>query len=199
MPSPVYVAAAIEGLVDEAVVHKLIEHVGGVPGPVYGKHGKSALLKSMPGFNNAARHQPWIVLVDLDRDYECAPPLREKWVPAASPRLCFRVAVRAVEAWMLADDEALGRFLGVARNRISQRPESLPDPKQALVDLARASRRRAIREDMVPRTGSGRAVGPAYTSRVIEYVQSEWRPEVAAARADSLQRAIAGLKRLIEG
>jgi hypothetical protein len=199
MPSPIYVTAAVEGPVDEAVVHKLIEHVGCVPGPVYGKKGKPALRSSIRGFNQAARRGPWIVLVDLDRDHECAPPLREAWVPVAAPHLCFRVAVRAIEAWLIADDDALARFLRIARDRIPRAPESLPDPKGALVDLARASRQRAIREDMVPRGSSGRSVGPAYTSRVIEYVQREWRPEIAAARADSLQRAIACLNGLVEG
>jgi hypothetical protein len=36
-----------------------------------------------------------------------------------------------------------------------------------VVELARYSRRRDIREDMVPRPGSGRSVGAAYTSRLI--------------------------------
>lgn len=198
MPPPVYVSAAVEGLVDEAVVRRLIEHAGGVPGPVYGKNGKSALQKSIRGFNQAAQRQPWIVLVDLDREHECAPPLREEWVPVAAPHLCFRVAVRAIEAWLLADHETLARFLRIARDRIPREPESLPDPKRALVDLARASRLRAMREDVVPRTGSGRAVGPAYTSRFIEYVQSDWRPDAAAQRSESLGRAIACLNRLIE-
>ena len=50
---------------------------------------------------------------------------------------------------------------------------------------------------MVPRDGSGRSVGPAYASRMIEYVEGFWRPEVAAHRADSLRRAIACVVRLV--
>jgi hypothetical protein len=72
-------------------------------------------------------------------------------------------------------------------------PEQLVEPKQRMVDLARQSRRPQIRADMVPRAGSGRAVGPAYTSRLIEFVtdrQRGWRPDVAAARCDSLARCI---------
>jgi hypothetical protein len=34
---------------------------------------------------------------------------------------------------------------------------------------------------------------------LIEYAETMWRPEVAAQRADSLRRAIACLKCLIEG
>lgn len=72
-------------------------------------------------------------------------------------------------------------------------------PKQALVNLARTSRRRAIRDDMVPREGSGRAVGPGYTSRIIEFVSNHWRPEQAAHVSDSLRRAIARLEILVAG
>ena len=67
-----------------------------------------------------------------------------------------------------------------------------------MVELARRSRRRDIRDDMVPRERSGRSVGPAYPSRLIEYVESPWRPEAAARQADSLRRAIACLQRLAD-
>ena len=197
MPPEVYVSAAVEGLVDEAVVQRLIRHVGGVPGAVYGKEGKELLRRKVAGYDNAARNAPWIVLVDLDRDHACAPPLVKDWLPNAAPQLCFRVAVRAVEAWLLADRERLAAFLKIRANSVSQQPETLDDPKRALVDLARSSRRRAIRDEMVPRAGSGRPVGPAYTSRVIEYARNHWRPDVAASRADSLRRAIECLTRLI--
>lgn len=196
MASPVHVSAAVEGLVDEAVVERLIHHAGGVPGPVHGKNGKPALRARIRGYDNAARHSPWIVLIDLNGDHECASLLRQAWLPQAAPRLCLRVAVRAVESWLLADHEALAGFLRIAATRVPREPERLMDPKRVLVDLARKSRLRAIREDMVPRAGSGRPVGPAYVSRAIEYVRSAWRPDVAAHRADSLRRAIACLHRL---
>ena len=135
--------------------------------------------------------------IDLDREADCAPPLCEAWLPAPAPHLCFRVAVRAIEAWLMADAETLVSFLGVARSRVPRDPENVAHPKQAMVELARRSRRRAIREDMVPREGSGRQVGPAYSSRLMEYAGSRWRPEVAAQHSASLQRAIACLEILI--
>ena len=76
--------------------------------------------------------------------------------------------------------------------------ELLADPKLTLVNIARTSRRRDIRADMVPREGSGRAVGPAYTSRVIEYSQGPWRPHVAARYSDSLARFCTRLIEVIE-
>lgn len=190
------ISAAVEGLVDEAVVQNLIIHAGATPGPVYGKQGKQYLREKINGYNNAAKRTPWIILVDLDREHDCVPPMRSSWLVQPAVFLCFRVAVREVEAWLMADSERLAAFLGVGRTRIPADSEKLDNPKTAMVDLARNSRRRAIREDMVPREKSGRQVGPAYTSRLIEFVTKFWRPDVAVRRSDSLKRAINCLKRL---
>jgi hypothetical protein len=194
----VTISVAVEGITDEAVARRLILHVGAQPGTVYGKEGKQRLRTRITGFNCAAQHTPWLVLVDLDDDADCAPTLRANWLPALAPRMSFRVAVREVEAWLLADFEAMADFLGVASNKVPRDPERLAAPKEAMVNLARHSRRNAIREDLVPREGSGRAVGPAYASRLIEFASTHWRPQKAARRADSLRRAIACLQRLVE-
>jgi hypothetical protein len=198
MAASVIISAAVEGIVDETVVRRLIVEAGGHPGSVYGKNGKTYLRRQIQGYNNAAKHSLWMVLVDLDRDAECAPPFCKEWVSVPAPYLCFRVAVREVEAWLMADTDSLASFLSVARSRIPADPEQLSDPKTEMVNLARRSRRRAIRIDMVPREQSGRSVGPAYASRLIEYVQTTWRPQVAIERADSLGRAIACLQQMIE-
>src|SRR2546426_1547856 len=182
------ISAAVEGIVDEAVVRKLIAHADATPGDVYGKQGKSFLRQKIAGYNNAAQRMPWIILVDLDSDDDCAPPLRNAWLPQPAPYLCFRVAIREVEAWLLADAERLAGFLTVALSRLPPDPERLDDPKTTMVSLARASRRRDIREDMVPRPESARGAGPAYASRLSEFVSSCWRPAVAAYRLPETPR-----------
>ncbi|WP_448384543.1 hypothetical protein [Desulfosoma sp.] len=198
MPKPVKISVAVEGFVDEAVVRKVIAHAGAHLGPVYGRNGKPDLRKKIHGYNQAAMHAPWIVLVDLDREAPCAPPLRQSWLPELAPYLCFRVAVRQVEAWLMADAQTLAAYLRVAPQRIPSDPETLENAKIAMVNLARQSSRSDIRRDMVPRERSGRVVGPAYTSRMIEYAERHWRPKVAAQRADSLRRAIDCIKHLVE-
>ncbi len=195
-PIPPIVSLAVEGPVDAAVVERLIKHAGGQPGTVYGRNGKPALLKKITGYNRAAHHAPWIVLVDLDKDADCAPPILDKWVPAPAPNLCFRIAVREVEAWLMADAQTLARYLSLGSGKIPAEPERLERPKDAMVDLARRSRRMDIRKDMVPRERSGRRVGPAYTSRLIEYTQKHWQPEVASRHTESLRRAINCLRKL---
>jgi len=171
-----------------------------LPGQVYGKNGKASVKESIRGYNHSARHRPWIVLVDLDHDADCAPELCAKWLPDRAPKMCFRVAVREVEAWLLADREPLAAFLSVPMNRFPANPESEHDPKQVLVSLAAGSRRKRIREDIAPRPGSGRSVGPAYTSCLIEFVStphSGWRPEVAGKRSDSLRRCVLSLQNMV--
>ena len=180
----VAITGAVEGDIDEAVIRCLIEHVQAKTRAIYGRNGKTHLQQRLSGYNQAARFSPWIVLVDLDHDAECAPPFRNSWLPDPSPYMCFRVAVRAVEAWLMADRENLAKFLSVEIARIPQDVEAIDHPKVTMVDIAKHSRRREIREDMIPRTGSGRVVGPAYTARLIEFVmgaKNGWRPEVAAS------------------
>lgn len=195
----VIISAAVEGLVDEAVVKRIVRESGGIAGRVYGKNGKAWLRARINGYNNAARHQPWVVLVDLDQDAECGPNLSRAWLPGKSSNLCFRVAVHEVEAWILADRDQIASFLSVPVSRIPTNPEFDVDAKRSLVNLAASSRRRAIREDMVPRPGSGREVGPAYTSRLIEFVsdRTKWRPRVAAQLAPSLRSCMECIERLI--
>lgn len=191
------ISAAVEGLLDEAVVNRLILQVGGQPGSVYAKNGKPKLRDSINGYNNAAKHSPWIILIDLDQDEDCAPSLRDAWLPDPAPLLCFRIAVRQVESWLMGDAETLANYLGVSRGQIPANPEALRNSKEAMVNLARHSRHRSIRADMVPRESSGRSVGPAYTSRMMDYASTRWRPASAAARCESLQRALNCLTRLV--
>jgi hypothetical protein len=192
-------SAAVEGPVDEAVLRQVVEHAGGILGAVYGKNGKAFLLERLRSYNHAARFlPPWVVLIDLDRDEDCAPPALARWLPDPAPYICFRIAVREVESWLLADREALADVLAVALSRVPPNPEALDDPKAMMGSLARHSRRRRIQTDMVPRPTSGRPVGAAYTSRLIEFAQGAWRPAIAAQHADSLGRVGRRLTELIE-
>lgn len=190
-----YVSAAVEGDTDAAVARKLIRSVGAEPANVYVTEGKPNLRSRVAAYNHAAHRAPWLILADLDQDASCAPSLRDQWVPNAAPMLCLRFAVRSVEAWLMADAAAFATFLGVPVTKVPSDPEAELDPKRTLVNVARQSRRTAIVKDMVPRQGGGRTVGPAYVSRIIEFVAGDWRPDVAAQRSDSLRRAIACLGR----
>jgi len=189
----------VEGPTDEVVVRRILDYVGLHCGRVYGKMGKPDLLGRLPRYNQAASYSPWLAVVDLDRVPECAPLLVREALPEPAPGMRFRVAVQAIEAWLLADAERLSGFLSVPISKIPFDPDAIDEPKRLLVNLARQSRRRAIREDMVPRPGSGARVGPGYTGRLVEFVAQAalcWRPEVAQQRSASLRSCIAALQTL---
>lgn len=192
--APVALSAAVEGVVDEAVLKRLAADASLALGSVYGRRGKSHLLRQLAEYNNAARYGHWLVLLDLDHDADCAPDLAARCLPQPAPHMHLRIAVREVEAWLLADRAAIAAFLGVPVAKVPARPEAMDDPKRAVVDLAVQSRRRAIQRDLVPRSGSGREVGSLYTTRMVEFARDHWRPEVAAAECDSLRRCIAALQ-----
>ena len=108
----------VEGRTDEPVAKRLLGHVGLEAGTVYGKRGKPHLLERLPNYNKAADHLPWFVIVDLDMDTSCPPEAIATWLPNPSSAMRFRVAVRAIEAWLMADRENMAKFLGVARSAI---------------------------------------------------------------------------------
>lgn len=189
----------VEGPTDEVVARRLLCHVGLECSRVYGNQGKDHLLRRLHTYNQAARYSPWLAIADLDQSAECAPDFVGGHLPQPAVAMVFRVAVRAVEAWLLADAVHLGAFLGVSPTRIPTEPDGEADPKRTLVNLARQSRRKSIRRDMVPRAASGGRVGPGYAARVIEFVSSVdsgWDPRAATSRSESLERCIAALRLL---
>jgi len=190
---------AVEGPVDEAVLRRLVQDVGGNIGKVYGLRGKDRLLQQIGAYNHAARWSPWVILTDFDRETQCIPLYLRQVLPDPSPSLCFRLAIRSIESWLLADGGRFAAFFGVSEARIPRVPDELPNPKETLVNLARRSRRREVRENLVPRPESGRTVGPGYTAWMIEYIQDPtngWRPDVASEFSDSLARCRACIRRL---
>ncbi len=108
--------------------------------------------------------------------------------------MCFRVAVHEVEAWLLGDKARFATWSGVRRSLIPSDVEAVLHPKEKLVEIVRQSRRKNIREAIVPRQGSGRTEGPAYTSTLSEFVATRWDIEAAAEAAPSLARAIRCLR-----
>jgi len=185
----------LEGDPEVAVVQRLFEAAGLEMGTVYGGRGKSWLDQRLPAYNHAARHGRWFVLRDLDGDADCAPALVAKILPVQADGMCLRVAVHALESWLLADRERIADFLSVPLSRIPHDPDMIRYPKQVMVNLARQSRRRAIREDMVPAEGISAQVGPGYSARIIEFAATLWRPNVAR----TLSLSLAGCMTALDG
>jgi len=105
--------------------------------------------------------------------------------------------VPTIEAWLLADREAFAINLAVAADRLPTDPEGIANVKGCMMELARRSRSRAVREDLLPDPRSGRRVGPGYAQFLIQFINDSWRPLRAATNAPSLDRAMMRLATLV--
>jgi hypothetical protein len=182
------VTAAVEGAVDEAIAVRLAREFDMSLCRVFSTRGKPKLLRSLHGYNRAAARSPWWVMVDLDQDGECPAHYAEAILPNPSQHMKLRVVVRAAEAWLLADRTKFARHLRIREGTIPLDPEALDDPKQVVVELAKGSSSRSIREGLTPRPGAGRKVGPGYAASMIEFAERLWNPRAAAERSESLRR-----------
>jgi hypothetical protein len=189
-----YITVAVEGSSDAAIAQTLCSAAGLTlaRAPIVAG-GKGKLDPRLAGYNNAARLSPWLVLRDLDTDADCAAALCEALLNEPAPGMLLRVPVRSVETWLLADRDAIAKYLRVPVARVPAAPESLDRPKRSLVDVARHSRVRTIRDDMIP-AARGVEVGPGYTGRVTEFALNVWNPDRASANSDSLERCLRRLR-----
>ena len=186
---------AVEDALSETVVRRLLDYAdrGYAVGVAYGRRGYGYLRGTIRGWNRAARGVPFVVLTDLDR-YPCPPALIREWLPEPqSPNLVLRVAVREVEAWLLADKMNLARYLSISAKRVPIEPDSLPDAKASLVDLAGRSRSRDVRGGIAPKQGSTAKQGPDYNASLSEFVRTHWDINAARLSSPSLARTISRL------
>jgi hypothetical protein len=198
MAGEVPITLAVEDELSEHLLRALLVQTNRnfIVGTVYGKKGAGFLKQKLPAFNNAAKGSPHLLLTDLDAVI-CVPTLIEEWFGChlqefpnrRHANLIFRVAVREVEAWVMADREKFADFLGISRTLIPNQIDTIPDPKALLLQLVSKSRKRELRNDIVPRPGEKRKIGPDYNGRLGEFVQTSWRAEVACVHSSSLARA----------
>lgn len=181
---------ATEDEVSEAVARKLLVDAGADPNSAdFTRRNGYGYLKNKIDAFCSIRNRPILVMTDLDRG-DCAPNLRRRWLGGRSApgNLIFRIAVREVESWLIADRTGLAKYFQVAATKIECDPERITDPKRYLVHLARRAPR-AIREDLLPPRGSIATQGFGYNTRVCEFVSGHWSAERAANASNSLERA----------
>jgi hypothetical protein len=194
--SPIPVHLAVEDDLSESVVRRLLLDTGRdySVGTAFGRGGFGYLRNRANNWNAAAAAgTPILLLTDLD-EHACPSALIESWLDLKShANLIFRVAVREVESWLLADRDGFANFLQIRAVQVPSQPDQLSDPKESLVNLARRSRIRALRESIVPRQGSTAVQGPDYNRCLGSFVRNQWDRAAAAGRSPSLGRAWARL------
>lgn len=191
MTLPPSLIIAVEDELSRAVMEKLISFSGrNFAIRVFNARGFGELKKGMNKFREASRVLPHIVLTDLDR-YPCPPALLDNWGATQLPStLLFRIAVREVEAWLLADRVGIAEFLHIDVHKVPQAPEAEDDPKRTLINLARKSKKRRLSQEIVPAIGSSAPIGPFYNPHFINFVNTRWDIEQARQCAPSLDRAL---------
>src|ERR1700722_12123129 len=163
--SPIPLHLAVEDELSEVIIRKLLSLTGRdyAVGGVFGGGGFGYLRKKANNRNAAAAAgTPFLLLTDLD-GHQCPASLIGDWLHGKPHSdLIFRVAVREVESWVLADRAGFANFLGISHALMPLSPDQLPDPKRTLISLAMRSRVRSLRESIVARRGSTALQGPDY-------------------------------------
>lgn len=183
----------VEGDLDSVVITKILASLDIKITRVDAEGGKHKIRPKIEKILSASLQRDWMVLIDLDNG-TCAGELVEEWCYGKKHNAIFRVAVREIESWLLADHVRAAHFLGVSQELLPANCDGIENPKEFLVSLAGRSRTRAIREGLVPRLGSGRTTGPQYTAMLSGFAQGNWDPQTASQRSDSLARCLRALE-----
>lgn len=158
---------------------------------VSGKCGNIYIRDNIRTFNEASHFLPHIVITDLDRK-ECAPQLKHDWINfQLNEKMLFRIAEKEIDAWILSDREAFSKWMNVPINKIPVNTQEIIDPKQFIINLARKSRKK-IMKDIIPQGTASQ--GPGYNILLQRFVLDEWGPEKALLCNESLRKAIERLK-----
>ena len=180
-----------------SVAHKLL-FFNGFPAMT---GGCGALEKKCPAFLNMAKGGLYTVsLTDLDTR-ACAGALIREWFGisnaqsiALPKQVVFRVAIREVESWIMADRQAWAEYIGIPVGNFAVAPDDLPDPKLHLLNVIRKKGRKKRHREMLP-TGTA-SIGPGYNDVLCEFVQQHWSPVRASAHSPSLKRAIKAVNKV---
>ena len=185
------VILAIEDELSEAISTQILKQFDiKIQYTIRGK-GNVSLRQKAPELNRSANAVDIFLLTDLDSPQNCPPRLIQSWVKGAlNPRFFFRIAVMEVESWVMADRIGFATFLSIPMHRIPSPTDDIPDPKQFLISLARKSKKKRLREELVPTSGSDIPIGSGYNIRLSEFVQDHWNLERAATVSPSLKRTL---------
>lgn len=166
-----------------------------MPQPPIDKKGVTKLIPELHRYIRQAREfRP--VLCIADTDAQCVRELLDQWLPKQVPEnFLLRLAVPEAESWLLADNEALANYLEISPARIPRTPDEIADPKRNLLNLARRSKNRVIRQEVVSQLNPEKQ-GNGYNQHLCHFVRTHWSAQRAANNSPSLKRSIMRITRL---
>lgn len=187
----------VEGHVDALMAARILEYCEHEPGTAYGKKGWNYIAQKIAAFDKSVGLTGLLTLVDfMDTGARCPSDVVRDWLPNRAQTHVFRLVVREIESWILADRNGIADFLCVPVAKIPFNPDTVLDPKLTLVNLARGSRSKSIKYSLAPRLGQAASEGPLYSTELGRFVAEKWSPDAARLCSDSLDRCIFRLNQI---
>ncbi len=191
----IHLILIVEDQLSDTVARKMLEETGKnyeVANVVI--WNKDKIKKEIKQINKAANNQVYFVLTDQDTNNRCPPDAIRELPGPVNQNLFYRFAVMEVESWVMAHRESISKFLSVPVNRIPMDTDTIINPKEHLINLARKSRSKRIRDDIAPRNNSTSRVGPDYNGRLGQFVSEYWDVRTASQCSPSLRRSFRRLE-----
>ena len=207
MRHPVTFYSFVEDVLTRQVVIRLISRlkaqfpfVSLADGNPVVTQGSGRLKEKAQKFRDAAQHgidsllvtdlDTWATPNDLGRDWFgvlCLSELPDGFI--------FRIAVREIESWILADKDGLARYLLISPDNFPDNSDAIPDPKQFLLNLVATKCRRKRFRDMLPL--KGQKIGIGYNPVLSDFIDNHWDIDRAMFRSASLKRALEKVRSFI--
>ena len=167
-----------------------------IPYPIHTGGGKSKILRRILQYNKSAKHLHFFIIIDLDREQCLAHFIKNCFKNQPLKKgMIFRVAVREIESWILADINGFYNYFTIPKQKLSSNPDKLNKPKQHLVNIIdQYCKKRTYKENIIPYKNSNAIVGPGYNSEMIKFIHNSWNVERARKNSESLNRCIMALK-----
>lgn len=190
----------VEGDLEIPVAKRILDelHVDYSGAQILNKRGRTNFWPAIKRYNQAAARQLGVVfaLADLEEE-SCVPILLNRHLPK-KPHAHFvcRIAIRALESWLLADRGQFADFLQAPYAKLPAKPDALAHPKKTVVELARKHSPHSLKRDLVPDEGSAGITGRYYQTRLVEFVANRWSSSDARSNSNSLDRAMRALEKV---
>lgn len=192
------ITLAVEDKLTEYVGFRVLNEFGMYNINIMRRQGFGYLKNRANQLNYSANSIPVLLITDLDQQ-SCPADIVSHWLKSNPSRyMVFRVAVVAVESWILADSYGFSWFLNISNKHLPSQPDAIQDPKMKLLKLVQYSKKRSLRTDILPPSKGTAKVGPRYNDILGNFVQEQWNLDKACELSPSLLKSIRALKNLTE-
>lgn len=166
-----------------------------IAAPTVNTRGVTKLVQAVPRYSQFARNLAHVLCI-ADSDGKCPADLLSTWLPKGCPsRLLLRLAVAEGESWALGDRQGIARFFQVPLGSLPATPDQLADAKRELLGIARRSRIRQLRDEMLSPAMPDRQ-GAGYNVHLRRFIKTTWNPLLAEEHSPSLHRAMNRVREL---